>query len=231
MSAGAGWGSRGEGIDEGRAPSRVTKPCPECGATMPVDTRVVTWCPDCDWNLDPGGSTKSKTPRATRRNEALAERVLRRGIRRRLDLRATLAMALAVVALTLAPMCLVGGLAMAVLGRHSPLLIGLGVIVAAAGLGAWPRAPRLDDRAVVVEAGQAPGLWELVREVAVAVGRPRRLRPGAVGRDRRRAAPPMAAVAQRARDHHDATSDRYQGRRPAWADREGIADPRSLSLG
>src|SRR5262245_47708923 len=189
MSAGAGWGSRGEGIDEGRAPSGVTKPCPECGATMPVDTRVVTWCPDCDWNFDPGGSTKSKAPGdATQRGVGRAGAPARdpaaprpegdvdHGARRR--------------RLDAGPVCLVGGLAMAVLGRHSPLLIGLGVIVAPAGLGAWPRAPRLDDRAVVIEAGRAPGLWELVREVAVAVGRPRRPQPGAVGRDRRRAGTP-----------------------------------------
>src|SRR5262245_31890342 len=157
-------------MDQSGAISGVTRPCPECGATMPVDTRGVTWCLDCEWNLDPDGALAQRSRRAARRNEALAERLLRRGSRRRVELGATLALALSVAALLLAPLCFVGGVAIAVGGRGSPLLIGLGVILAAVGAALRPRFPRLDDGDVDVDAGQAPEFWGLVREVGAAVG-------------------------------------------------------------
>ena len=27
--------------------------CPQCGSTMPVNTGFVTWCEECDWNVQP----------------------------------------------------------------------------------------------------------------------------------------------------------------------------------
>jgi Zn-dependent protease with chaperone function len=156
-------------MDDSSATSGVTTPCPECGAAIQVDTRAMRWCLDCEWNLDPSGSIGPRARRVARRNEALADRLLRHGGQSRPDLGATFALVLGVVALMLAPLCLVGGVAIVVAGRHSPLLIGLGVILAVLAVAVRPRPPRLDDRYVVVEADRAPRFWELLREIAAAV--------------------------------------------------------------
>lgn len=116
-------------MDGSRGSASATKACPECGATIHVDTRAVTWCLDCEWNLHPGGSLSPRAARAARRNEALAGRLLRRGAKGRSGLGARLALVLSLLAVTLTGVSLVGGLAVAIVGRDSPLLVGLGVIL------------------------------------------------------------------------------------------------------
>ncbi|MFC4327528.1 hypothetical protein ACFPC0_06750 [Streptomyces andamanensis] len=36
------------------------RPCPECGAQIPVDERFTVWCASCDWNVDPGERQKQQ---------------------------------------------------------------------------------------------------------------------------------------------------------------------------
>jgi hypothetical protein len=36
--------------------------CPECGKTVPVDRRFVTWCEHCEWNVDPGAKDLDPVP-------------------------------------------------------------------------------------------------------------------------------------------------------------------------
>jgi hypothetical protein len=87
---------------------------------------------------DAGGSVTRRGRRAARRNEALAERLLRRGVAGRRGLGATLALALSLLVVTLTVLCVVGGVAVAILGRHSPLLVGLGLIVAVTAVAVFP---------------------------------------------------------------------------------------------
>ena len=47
--------------------------CPRCGRTITVDSRFVTWCEFCDWNIDPAGkeSPTRREVQARRKGEAL----------------------------------------------------------------------------------------------------------------------------------------------------------------
>jgi ribosomal protein L37AE/L43A len=36
--------------------------CPECGKTVPVDRRFVTWCEHCEWDVDPGAKDLDPVP-------------------------------------------------------------------------------------------------------------------------------------------------------------------------
>ena len=157
----------------GNVRAGATTPCPECGATIEVDTRAVRWCVDCEWNLGPGGERSAPERRLARRNEAAVERLLARGdrgARLRGGPQAIAAVMLGVAPLLLTVVCLGGGLALAVLGRHSPLQVGLGVILAVVSVAVFPRPPRLDPRTVVVDPAAAPRFWELLGDVARAVG-------------------------------------------------------------
>jgi hypothetical protein len=48
--------------------------CPSCSADVPTDPRFVTWCPACDWNVDPAAASRADddaTPtRAARKHAA-----------------------------------------------------------------------------------------------------------------------------------------------------------------
>ncbi len=147
-----------------------TTPCPDCGATIEVDTRAIRWCLACEWNLDPGADGSPRARRAARRNEASAERLLARGARRWSGAGAVVAVVLGVAPLLGTVVCLAGGLALVVSGRHSPLLVGLGVILAVVAVAVVPRPPRLDPQAVVVDVAEAPRFWELLGDIARAVG-------------------------------------------------------------
>jgi Zn-dependent protease with chaperone function len=43
--------------------------CPQCGKTITVDSRFVTWCESCNWNIEPP-SQETRSPRAQRRQRA-----------------------------------------------------------------------------------------------------------------------------------------------------------------
>ena len=36
--------------------------CPDCGRTVPVDRRFVTWCEGFEWNVDPGTEDLAPVP-------------------------------------------------------------------------------------------------------------------------------------------------------------------------
>ena len=114
---------------------------------------------------------------------------------------------LGVAALLLAPVCLVGGVALAVGGRGSPLLRRLAAKEPYDRGRTHPPA-RLRLRAVD----------DLQAEAGLVV--PDNARWARIDAE---LAPVMAAVAQQARDRHDATTDRHAGRRPARAGRTATA--------
>lgn len=122
-----------------------------------------------DAATDPGGLETRRARRSARRNEALAERLLRRGVAGRTGLGATLALALSLLVVTLTVLCVVGGVAVAVLGRHSPLLVGLGLILAVTAVAVFPRPVRLGEGDVLLDRSQAAQFWELLFEIAHAL--------------------------------------------------------------
>ncbi len=42
-------------------PPPATQPCPQCGATLPINPEYVIWCDQCDWNLQPSKSDQPQT--------------------------------------------------------------------------------------------------------------------------------------------------------------------------
>jgi hypothetical protein len=73
---------------------------------------------------------------------------------------------------TLTVLCVVGGVAVAILGRHSPLLVGLGLIVAVTAVAVFPRPLRLGEGDVLLDRSHAAQFWELLFEIAHAVKTP-----------------------------------------------------------
>lgn len=125
-----------------------------------------------DATTDAGGSVTRRARRAARRNEALAERLLRRGVAGRRGLGAALALALSLLVVALTVLCVVGGVAVAILGRHSPLLVGLGLILAVTAVAVFPRPLRLGEGDVLLDRAQAAQFWDLLIEIAHAVKTP-----------------------------------------------------------
>ena len=64
---------------DGDVSSIKTKVCPDCGTTLGIDERYVTWYDGCGWNLDPTGSQSNpkssrhftQAARAKQRGDAL----------------------------------------------------------------------------------------------------------------------------------------------------------------
>lgn len=164
------------------SPASDATVCPECSAVLEADDRYVTWCPACDWNVDPDGDQEDAGARAARRTarrreaartraERLYAQVAAAGDlppRRDRDwLLASLvagAVHLVTVGLVFASawMLVAGPLVLRLLGA-----LGLGVAYLLR-----PRLGRLDDDEWAVTRGQAPALWELVDRVAREVGAP-----------------------------------------------------------
>ncbi|WP_331769550.1 M48 family metallopeptidase (plasmid) [Embleya sp. NBC_00888] len=152
------------------------KPCPDCGADMPVEARFVTWCARCDWNVDPGGREPGygRIEELRRRSarlhaEQLFADVLRDSAARpRRDGYAVLAFttALAVHGITLG--LAVGGLLLVVLGWSTGVQPVLGVVLLLAALTLRPRLGALDKNVSALYRADAPQLFALIDEVAAA---------------------------------------------------------------
>ncbi|MEV7009697.1 M48 family metallopeptidase [Streptosporangium sp. NPDC051022] len=167
--------------------------CPSCSAPVPVDPRFVTWCPACEWNVDPTATvpvevqavpaeTGARRRRAARREEArraavhvAAERLYAEVVgearpRLRRDGSWFIAMALAGV-IHLAAVALVAGSVWALLA--GPLMIR---VLGAAGLVAAvvlrPRLGRFGRDEWSLSRAEAPRLYELADRVAAEVGAP-----------------------------------------------------------
>ncbi|MFD8419822.1 M48 family metallopeptidase [Streptomyces sp. NPDC059466] len=155
----------------------TTQPCPECGTEIRGDSRFAVWCAACDWNVDPeeqepdpGRLERAERALARRHGEQLlAEMLSGRESRPRRDVSAVTATALALTVHGFTLALAVGGVWCVVAGWG-----GAGVVAALLLLAlAWALAPRVrrlpDDRPVLFRA-DAPELFDLVDEVARAVG-------------------------------------------------------------
>ncbi|MFJ3230178.1 M48 family metalloprotease [Streptomyces sp. NPDC086787] len=155
----------------------TTEPCPECGAEMPADSRFVTWCSACDWNVDP--ALPQETPdRLGRVRRALAHRHgeylladARDGesLRVRRDVSSLLAFVIALVVHGVTVAVTFLGVWLLVRAWASPGMV-FGVVVLVIAWFLRPRLPRAPEEGPVLRRDDAPELHALVDEVAQVVG-------------------------------------------------------------
>ncbi|GAA3553101.1 M48 family metalloprotease [Kribbella ginsengisoli] len=153
-----------------------TSRCPQCDHEIPTDPQYVTWCDQCDWNVDPTGPTHQVSARRRRREHRLADtlfRELEHGEIRRPGW--TVARVgtylLSTVILVVLPLAgLIGGVYALV--SYRPLWMGvlLSVIPFGVTFLLRPRAHRLGPDTHVVHREQAPRLFGLVDEIAAKIG-------------------------------------------------------------
>ncbi|WP_371614500.1 M48 family metallopeptidase [Streptomyces sp. NBC_00454] len=165
--------------------SSVTRPaelrrCPECGATATVDGRYVDWCEECDWNVDPGAPEPARGRLETVRRrlahqygEQLAAEIAGSGGEAgpgRLDASSMLAIGISLLVhavtvglVVIAGVLIIGGWYTVVQPLLGALLLGIVAVL-------WPKPQRLPKHAPVLYRADAPRLFDLVDEVAAAVG-------------------------------------------------------------
>ncbi|MFD7688555.1 M48 family metalloprotease [Streptomyces sp. NPDC059781] len=162
-----------------RTTEEKTRSCPECGAAVRTDTRFVTWCRACDWNVDPDPGPEQKEQDrlhsarralARRHGEKLLAEVTAGGtLRARRDASSLFAHALALVVHGVTVALALGGIWCLVRGWG-----GLGMVLGAFLLAtAWtlrPRVAKLGDTAPVLLREDAPELYALIDEIAEVVG-------------------------------------------------------------
>jgi len=149
----------------------TTETCPQCGTEMPVNTSYVTWCNQCEWNIDPDVEKKKK--KLTERffenvgkvlTDDLCERLQKDpSYKSPLNLSKTLAFLMATLIHGV-------GLFLIYLGIKTfwniPPLISL--LLIAAGLVFMPRIPRIKSMPVLKEA--FPELFDTMKQVTDALG-------------------------------------------------------------
>lgn len=150
--------------------------CPTCAAPITAHRGFVSWCPACEWNLDPSpqqlwtpsGLDRVALDLSRRRGDALYREVLadpssldhrRRSI-------AGFALAAGVHLLTMA--VLVGGVALFTIDNWFARLAGALFIATAVWL--MPTALLRSPKEPVLTRAELPVLFELVDEIAAAVG-------------------------------------------------------------
>lgn len=152
--------------------------CPDCGSGMPVNQGFVIWCAACDWNIDPGapeappGRIDALRRRlAHRHGRRLADEMARgASLRPHRDASSVLAY---LVALAVHGTTVVLAAAAAVLiiaGWDTVSQPMLGIVLLLLALTLRPRISRLPEDAPVLARDDAPRLFDLVDEVAAAVG-------------------------------------------------------------
>ncbi|MET9467455.1 M48 family metallopeptidase [Streptomyces sp. NPDC006544] len=170
------------GRSSGEEDAPEVRPCPECGTAVTVHTRYVRWCPECEWNVDPGapepdrGRIETVRRRLARAHgEQLAAEIGRPGTGggagpAALDLSTVLAFgisalvhAVTVGLVVVAGLLIIGGWSTGI----QPVLGALVLVIVATLL---PRPTRLPKHAPVLYRADAPRLFELIDEVGAAVG-------------------------------------------------------------
>ena len=155
-----------------------TMDCPSCAAPISFDRRFGPWCAACDWNVDAGAVTPTKLNRVERRRAALAKRLAagsarplvdadsdrppRWGLASTIGLVASCAVIVAWLLLVLVGITLVQTGTILVLGG----ILALGIAVASR-----PRLGSAPEGAI--DRANAPALYALVDEIAVALKAPR----------------------------------------------------------
>jgi Zn-dependent protease with chaperone function len=149
--------------------------CPQCAHQMRVDKRYVTWCDRCDWNVDPSPLDNTYPAWRQKLEHRLADtlyRELERGAVHRpgWDAARVAAYLLSGLLLLLPLAALLGGLGLLIFYRPLWLSIPLALIAFATALLFRPRAHRLDPEAHVVTRDQAPRLYDVLDQIAEAIG-------------------------------------------------------------
>ena len=149
--------------------------CPSCGATLESDPRFVTWCPACEWNLEPGASKEEPLTRRERRarerarrdGERLHEQLVRAPTLRphRTPAR-LLAFVLAVLVHLTSIALVVAGIALILMAGGEWLVAVLGAFLVALGVSFRPRFGRLHNDAKVIRRADAPVLYETLDTIA-----------------------------------------------------------------
>ncbi|WP_018567091.1 M48 family metallopeptidase [Streptomyces sp. PsTaAH-124] len=171
----------------------TTRPCPECGARVPVDERFTVWCAACDWNVDPGERQEHRQKQETekrrgkrpgqgrleearralarRHGERLHTEMTRDGadLRARRDGASVLAYALALAVHGVTAALLAGGVLCLVWGWGGGLML-LGAVLLVMAVALRPRLSSPLGDGTVLRRADAPELYALVDEVARAVG-------------------------------------------------------------
>jgi Zn-dependent protease with chaperone function len=148
-------------------------PCPNCGATLPVATEFVRWCPERDWNVVPGldASGDQSERRAARSADRLYAELRRHpGLRTRWGAPALLAVAIAVAVDLLTLLVAAGAVVLAI--EFWPSIVAL--VVAAAMLAfaylLRPRLGRIPKDAVALPRSEAPAVHDLVDRMRRSLG-------------------------------------------------------------
>lgn len=169
-----------ETVDE--ADAQQVRQCPGCGAAVSVSTRFVSWCAACDWNVDPsapdpnrGRLAMFRRRLAMRHGQQLAEEIERSGqaaaVGRGGPGRSTvLAFGVALLVHSVTGGLLLAAGALIIAGWHTRILPILGFVLLAVVAALLPRPGRLPRHAPVLHRADAPRLFELIDEVAAAVG-------------------------------------------------------------
>ncbi|MFD3547113.1 M48 family metallopeptidase [Streptomyces sp. NPDC058655] len=167
-----------ETVDEVDAPQ--VRQCPGCGATVSVNPRFVSWCAACDWNVDPGAPEPDRGRLAAfrrrlagRYGQQLAEEIERSGReagRTGPDRSTVLAFGVSLLVHSVTGGLLLAAGLLIIGGWHTGILPVLGVVLLAVVAVLLPRPGRLPRHAPVLYRADAPRLFELIDEVAAAVG-------------------------------------------------------------
>ncbi|WP_055526582.1 M48 family metalloprotease [Streptomyces graminilatus] len=156
--------------------------CPECGTDIQADSRFTTWCPDCDWNVDPGGPEEKKS-RLEMLRRTLAQRHGEKLLatmsadaaeeqRTPRDVYGVLAYAIALLIHGVTAVLFVAGVWCLVSGWGGFLMLP-GAFLLLLGWALRPRLGRLpkeEATGVVLRRSDAPTLFALIDEVAKASG-------------------------------------------------------------
>jgi len=158
------------------SPSETTQ-CPQCGASIPNAPGWEMWCEACEWNLEgpakpgaPVAKTRSQL-RAERRAQQLHRQMMasssqhgRQSAARWLTFLFALIVHLPALALLVAAAAIV-----TFAGLDPPLLVVAAILVGLA-VALRPRFGSLPKRGPVLTRSDAPGLFQLVDRISVALG-------------------------------------------------------------
>jgi Zn-dependent protease with chaperone function len=152
--------------------------CPSCAAPISFDRRFGPWCAACDWNVDAGAVTPLKLNRVERRRAALAVRLAAGSARPLEDAdsdgppRWGLASSIGLVA---SCAVIVAWLLLVVVGvrlvQTGTILILVGILALGIAVASRPRLGSAPKGAI--DRADAPALYGLVDEIAVALKAPR----------------------------------------------------------
>jgi Zn-dependent protease with chaperone function len=149
--------------------------CPNCGRQIRVDRRYVTWCDQCDWNLDPTPLNDPTPAWRLKLEHRLAEslyRELESGAVHRpgWDAARVAAHLLSALILLLPLLGFLTGIALLVFYRPVWFSILLSLLAFTVAFAFRPRAAGLAQDVHLVRRDQAPTLYAVLDEVAAAIG-------------------------------------------------------------